>query len=132
MKKYKITLKGISYEVEVEELDTDPAPAPAPRATSAAPTAETPAETEPPKACPSDAGSAPAAGATVVKAPIPGIILAVKVGPGQAVKKGTVLMILEAMKMANDIVSPIDGTVDVVAIGKGTSVNAGDILLSIQ
>jgi biotin carboxyl carrier protein len=63
---------------------------------------------------------------------MPGTILGVKVNPGDTVKKGQVLLILEAMKMENEIVAPNDGTVATVNVSKGTSVNAGDVLVSMN
>ncbi|NLJ45139.1 MAG: biotin/lipoyl-binding protein, partial [Treponema sp.] len=74
------------------------------------------------------AASAPA-GASSVKAPMPGTILGVKVAPGQAVKKGQVLLILEAMKMENEICAGGDGTVAAVRVQAGQSVNTGDPLV---
>jgi glutaconyl-CoA decarboxylase len=66
-----------------------------------------------------------------VKAPMPGTVLAVKVSPGQAVKRGEVLLILEAMKMENEITSPADGTVSQVRVQAGTTVNTGDAMVDI-
>ena len=108
MKKYRVTVNGTVYEVELEEL-TGSAPVSAPAAPAAAPA---PA-----------ASAAPAAGEQIC-APMPGNILAVNVTAGQAVKKGDVLMILEAMKMENEIMCPRDG---VVAFSFGT---AGGVLLA--
>ena len=126
MKRYNITVNGNTYEVIVEEADgavaapvapiAAPAPAAAPKATPAAP-----------KAAP-----AGPAGANKVTSPMPGTILNVKVNPGQAVKKGDVICVLEAMKMENDIPAPCDGTVASVNVQKGASVNAGDVLATIN
>ena len=93
MKKYRVTVNGTVYEVELEEL-TGSAPVSAPAAPAAAPAPAAPA--------------APAAGEQIC-APMPGNILAVNVTAGQAVKKGDVLMVLEAMKMENEIMCPRDG-----------------------
>ena len=108
MKKYRVTVNGTVYEVELEKL-TGSAPVSAPAAPAAAPA---PA-----------ASAAPAAGEQIC-APMPGNILAVNVTAGQAVKKGDVLMVLEAMKMENEIMCPRDG---VVAFSFGT---AGGVLLA--
>ncbi|HJB68171.1 MAG TPA: biotin/lipoyl-binding protein [Candidatus Fournierella excrementigallinarum] len=119
MKHYTITVNGIPYNVTVEETAAGaaaPAAAPAPKAASA------PA----PKAAPAAAGS------VAVNAPMPGTILDVKVAPGAAVKAGDVLVILEAMKMENEIVAPQDGTVAAVNVKKGDSVNSGDVLASLN
>jgi glutaconyl-CoA decarboxylase len=132
MKKYKITVNGNAYEVEVEEIGGAPsvvsvaAPAAVP-AVSAAPSA--PAAPAAPKPA---SGGAPSAGATVIESPMPGTILDVKVAPGQAVEADEVLLILEAMKMENEIVAPHAGVVDSVAVAKGASVNAGDVLASVK
>ena len=114
MRKFIVNVNGNSYEVEVEEVGA------AANAPVAAPVAAAPAATAAPKAT-----SAPVAGGTPVKAPMPGNVLDIKVSNGQAVKKGDVLVILEAMKMENEISAPQDGTVTVVA-SKGATVNTGD------
>ncbi|MBR3806742.1 MAG: biotin/lipoyl-binding protein [Clostridia bacterium] len=124
MKKYNITVNGTTYEVVVEEAGSAPSAAPvftAPAAPAAAPAA--------PKAAPAPAG---AAGASKVTAPMPGTILDVKVSVGQAVKKGDVICVLEAMKMENDIPAPCDGTVASVNVQKGASVSANDVLVTLN
>jgi len=122
--KYKVTLNGRTYEVEVEAgkamlLDEYEAIAPAP---AAAPVAAAPAA--------APAAAAPAAPAVTgageaVTAPMPGNILKVNVKTGDAVKAGTVLCVLEAMKMENEIMAPKDGTVTQVLVQKGSSVDTG-------
>ena len=123
MRKFQITVNGQSYEVEVEEVGGVSAPAAAP-APVAAPKAAAPA-------APKAAAAAPA-GAEAVNAPMPGNINAVKVAAGQNVKKGDVLVILEAMKMENEIMAPRDGVVASVAVTKGATVNTGDLLVSLK
>ncbi len=113
MKKYRVTVNGTVYEVELEEL-TGSAPVYAPAAPAAAP-----------------APAAPAAGEQIC-APMPGNILAVNVTAGQAVKKGDVLMVLEAMKMENEIMCPRDGVVASVNTSKGASVESGTLLCVLQ
>lgn len=131
---YKVTLNGKIYEVEVEkgeamiraEYDAAAPAAPAPAAPPAAPAA--PAAPAPAPAAP----AAPAAaGEGVVKAPMPGNINAVKFSAGQSVKEGDVIIILEAMKMENEIVAPKAGTLKSVFVVKGGTVNTGDALFEI-
>ena len=121
MKKYRVTVNGTAYEIELEEL-TGAAPAPA--AATAAP-APAPAPAAP-------AAPAVPAGGEQITAPMPGTILTVNVAQGQAVKKGDVLMILEAMKMENEIMCPRDGTVASVNTSKGAAVESGTLLCVIQ
>ena len=123
MRKFNITVNGVAYEVEVEEVAAGEASAPVAAAPKAAPKAAAPA------AKPAAPKAAPVANGTKVNAPMPGTILDVKVAQGQAVKKGDVLLILEAMKMENEILAPQDGTVAQVAVSKGASVNSGDPLV---
>ena len=125
MRKFNVTVNGNTYEVEVEEVSAD-APA---SAASAAPAA--PAVKAAPAAKAAAAKSA-ATGAVKVCAPMPGNILKVNVSAGQAVKKGEILCILEAMKMENEILAPNDATVASVNCTKGASVASGDILFSLN
>ena len=121
MKYYNITVNGVAYSVSVEETAAGAAPVAAPAAPKAAP-----ASAAAPKA------AAGAAGAVTVKAPMPGNILDVKVAAGASVKAGDVLVILEAMKMENEIVAPQDGTVASINVNKGDTVNSGDVLVSMN
>lgn len=121
MKNYTITVNGNVYEVTVEEGASTGAVA----APKAAPKAA-------PAAAPKAAAPAGAAGSVVVTAPMPGKILAVKASAGQAVKKGDVIMVLEAMKMENDIVAPQDGTVASINAAVGDSVEAGATLATLN
>ena len=123
MRKFNITVNGVAYEVEVEEVAAGEASVPVAAAPKAAPKAAAPA------AKPAAPKAAPVANGTKVNAPMPGTILDVKVAQGQAVKKGDILLILEAMKMENEILAPQDGTVAQVAVSKGASVNSGDPLV---
>ena len=134
--KYVVTLNGKNYEVDVTETDAIVtgvtqvpvmvAAAPAVAAAPVAAPAEAPKAEEAPAA--PAAPAAPTASGTQVKAPMPGSILAVKASAGQAVKAGDVIVVLEAMKMENDIVAPCDGTVKEIVVTKGTTVNTDDVL----
>ena len=119
MKAYKVTVNGNVYEITLEVIDkadikAAPAAAPAPTA------------------APAPAAAPAAAGATTVSAPMPGNILKVNVSAGQAVKKGDVLMILEAMKMENEICAPADGTVASVNVNSGATVESGAVLCTLN
>lgn len=120
MKTYTITVNGNVYDVTVEEGAGGAAPVAAPKA--AAPKAA-------PKAAPAAGG---AQGGVKVNSPMPGKILAVKATVGQSVKKGDVLLILEAMKMENEVVAPQDGTVASINVSEGASVESGDVLATLN
>ena len=126
MKYYNITVNGVAYSVSVEETAAGAVPVAAPAAPAA------PKAPAAPAAAPKAAAPAGAAGAVTVKAPMPGNILDVKVAAGASVKAGDVLVILEAMKMENEIVAPQDGTVASVNVNKGDTVNSGDVLVSMN
>ena len=114
MKAYKVTVNGNVYEITLEVIDkADIKAAPAAPAAAPAPVAAAPA------------------GGEAIKAPMPGTILKVNVANGQAVKKGDVLFVLEAMKMENEIMAPCDGTVNGVAVSAGAAVESGSALCTI-
>ena len=125
--KYKVKLNGKIYEVEVEkgnaellsEYDAISAPvaAPAAPAVAAAPAAA--------------AAPAPAASGTATKSPLPGVVVAVKKNVGDKVKAGEVVMLIEAMKMENEITATKDGTLVAVLAPKGTQVQVGSALFEI-
>ena len=127
MKNYTITVNGNVYEVTVEEGFTGAASAP--KAAAPAPKA---APAAAPKAAPAPAAAPAAAGSVAVTAPMPGKILGVKASAGQAVKRGQVLLILEAMKMENEIVAPQDGTVASINVAVGDSVEPGSTLATLN
>ncbi|MEN6491202.1 MAG: biotin/lipoyl-containing protein [Rectinema sp.] len=127
MKQYRITVNGKSYDVTVEELGGAkhvPAAAPTPVISAPAPNAAPAAPVQP--AAPANGGSI-----ITVKAPMPGTVLSFKVIVGQQVKRGDVLLLLEAMKMENEIVAPQDGTVVALRIPASASVNTGDPLVDL-
>ncbi len=119
MKKFLIKVNGTKYEVEVEEVQ---AAGSAVQAPVSAPAASAPVQ----KAA---ASSAPA-GSSSVTSPMPGTILKVNVNEGDTVKKGQVLLILEAMKMENEITAPADGKISSLTVSKGSIVKAGDVLVA--
>lgn len=132
--KYKITLKGTTYEVEVEKgeamiLDEYEAKSPVPPAPAAV--APVVAAAAPVAAAPVAAAPAAVAAGTVVEAPLPGNIFAIKVKEGDAVKSGDVLIVIEAMKMENEVCAPCDGVVKQIAVSKGAMVATGDTLVVI-
>ena len=127
MKTYNITVNGVTYTVDVEEVGASasaaapvaaPAAAPAPKAAPAAP-----------KAAPKASG---AQGAVAVKAPMPGNIMKVNCKVGSAVKKGDVLLVLEAMKMENEIFAPADGVVASVEVAQGATVATDALLVTLN
>jgi biotin carboxyl carrier protein len=126
MKNLTVTVNGVAYSVTVEENANGAAPVAA-----AAPAAAAPA-TAAPAAAPQAPKAQGTAGATTVAAPMPGNILDVKVKPGDSIKAGGVLMILEAMKMENEISAPQDGTIASVNVRKGDTVNSGDTLVTMN
>ena len=132
--KYKITLKGKTYEVEVERgeamvLDEYEAKAPVPPVAAAPVAVAAPVAAAPAAAAP--AAPAAAVAGTSVDAPLPGNIFAIKVNQGDAVKAGDVLIVIEAMKMENEVCAPCDGTVKQIAVTKGQMVATGDTLVVI-
>lgn len=128
MKKYNITVNGTTYEVIVEEAGTVSPQAPIYSAPVAPAAATAPAAAPAPKA----SAASSIGGANKVTAPMPGTILEVKVSAGQAVKKGDVICVLEAMKMENEIPAPCDGVVASVLVQKGATVSANDVLVSLN
>jgi len=130
---YEVTINNKKYEVEVEKgnaaiigvkaaaVPNDPAPV---LQASQKPNAE-------PAARPVTA-FANAVNGEAIKAPMPGTILDIKVSTGSRVKKGDVILLLEAMKMENEITAPSDGTIVQIQTAKGSTVNTGDILAAIQ
>ena len=112
MKNLRITVNGTVYDVQVEEVDGSAVPAPVQTAAPA------------PK-------PAAAAGGEPVKSPMPGTIINVNVTAGQSVKKGDVLVVLEAMKMENEIKAAKDGKIISVSVNKGESVDTGTVLVTI-
>lgn len=124
--KFKVTLNGKTYEVEAEKG------APMPETVYTAPAAApAPAVEAPAAAAPAPAPAPAAVSGTIVSSPLPGNVLAIEVNPGEAVKAGQVLVLIEAMKMENEIVAPCDGVVKQILVNKGAVVATGDKLLVI-
>jgi len=134
MKHYRITVNGKSYDVTVEELGASryaPVPTAAPVASGTSTPA--PAHDAAPQPAPAQPAAVPANGGSIVtvKAPMPGTVIAFKVIVGQQVKRGDVLLLLEAMKMENEIVAPQDGTVVALRVPASAAVNTGDALVDL-
>ncbi len=121
MRKFLVNVNGTSYEVEVEELKGDAAAvAAAPKATSAA--------------APKTVAASPVVtdAASTITAPMPGSIVGINVKAGDSFKRGQVLLVLEAMKMENEILAPRDGKIVAVYTSKGSTVNSGDVLIAFE
>lgn len=123
MKNYTITVNGTAYDVTVEEGGAGSTSSTAPKKSVAKPAAAP---------APKPAAPAGTQGAVKVNAPMPGKILSVKVQAGDAVKKGDIIMILEAMKMENEIPAPQDGTIASINANAGSTVEAGDVLATLN
>ncbi len=121
--RYVVSLNNKKYEVDVEETSAVlVGVSDLPATSSPAPSAEAPVQT-------TEQNTVNIGDGTSVKAPMPGNILAVNVGVGQSVKEGDILVILEAMKMENEILAPSDGVVKQVIVSKGNNVNTDDVLI---
>lgn len=119
MKTYTITVNGTAYDVTVEETAGGAAPAPAAKAAPA------------PAPAPAKAAGG-AAGSVEINAPMPGKILDVKAQPGASVSRGDVVLILEAMKMENEVVAPQDGTIASINVNVGDMVEPGAVLATMN
>lgn len=132
MKRYNITVNGRTYDVAVEESTgapvaaAAPVAAPAPAAPVAAPMA---APVVAPAPTPVAGGTA---GSISINAPMPGVMVDVKVNVGEAVTKGQVLAVLEAMKMENDLVAPQDGKIASINVKKGDQVESNTLVLTME
>lgn len=134
MKTYLITVNGVTYEVQAEEVRGNqqiiqqvvqqPAPAPQPAAAPAPAPKPAPVVKEAPKSVPT--------GGTQITSPMPGSIFKLNVKPGDSVKKGDVVLILEAMKMENEIFAAEDAVVSSVEVTEGATVNTGDVLVILE
>lgn len=139
VRRFRVRVDNEVFEVEVEEIGQKAGREPVvsvPQTSTPAPVlADTPvkrAEAKPASAA-KPAAAQPASGGTgVVIAPIPGVITEIKVAAGNSVKKGDVLLILEAMKMQNEILAPYDATVTEICVSQGASVQTGDALVRLD
>ena len=122
MKRYNITVNGTAYDVAVEEVSSD-------GAVSAPVQAAAPA---PKPAAPAAPAASGAAGSVKITAPMPGTIVDVKAKVGDTVKNGTVIAVLEAMKMENDVVADRDGTIASINVNKGDSVSTGSVIATLK
>lgn len=137
LRKFKIAIDGTQYMVEMEEIGapvatpSDAAAAPAAPAAPAPVAAPAPAAAPAPEAAPAAPAAPAPAGAHVQNAPMPGTILDIHVKVGDVVKANQPVMVLEAMKMENEVVADQDGTIASIAVTKGEMVNPGAELFSI-
>ena len=123
MRRFQVTVNGVSYDVTVEEVAAGTAPAAPTTPAAPAPVAAAPAAPAAPQAAPVGEGG---------KAPMPGTVTRVAVKAGDSVKAGDVLVVLEAMKMENDIVSPRDGVVAATLVAQGDTVATDEVLVTLQ
>lgn len=133
MKRFNVTVNGVSYDVTVEEIGGT-APVVAPAAPVAAPVVA-PAPVAAPVAAPAPAPKAApagAAGSVEVKAPLQGTVMKVLVKPGDAVKKGSPVCVIEALKMENDVPAPQDGVVASINVKSGDTVKTDEVLLTLN
>ena len=124
MKNFRVTVNGNTYDVAVEEVAAGSAPTVSMPAAAPAPAPKAAAKKE-------AAPKAAVSGGTPVNAPMPGNIFDIKVNVGDKVEANQIVVVLEAMKMENEIVTPIAGTVASINVNKGDSVNSGDVLVTI-
>lgn len=135
IKKFNVNVNGNSYYVEVEEIKEGAAvsapAAPRPSAPAAAPAASAPKAAPAAPAAPATQKAQASAGDVTLESPMPGTILDIAVKVGDSVKEGQLAVILEAMKMENELQIPVDGVVKAVNVTKGASVNTSDVLIII-
>jgi biotin carboxyl carrier protein len=127
MKRFNVTVNGVAYDVVVEEVDggNQAAPAPAPVAAPAAPKAAAAPQAK-------AAAAAAPAGSVSVKAPLQGSVIKVNVKVGDTVKKGAAVVVIEALKMENDVPAPQDGVVASVLVKSGDSVKTDEVLITLN
>ena len=125
MSKYRITVEGKTYEMDVELIGANGA--------AVQPVAKAAPAVAAPKAAPAPVAAKPAeVGSGSVVAPMPGTILKVLKATGDSVKAGEVVLILEAMKMENEITAPVDGTIGSLSLTEGSTVAGGDLLFDVK
>lgn len=138
MRRFRVRVDDEVFEVEVEEVGQGVSREPAvfaPRPSAPAPVnipAKKVAPVNPTPPSPAPAAKSAAGGAGAVTAPIPGVVNEIKVSAGKSVKKGEVLLLLEAMKMQNEILAPYDATVAEICVSQGASVQTGDVLVKLD
>ncbi len=123
MKNYRVTVNGVAYDVTVEEVGAEEMSAPEPKPQPAA---------APPKQKPQKPPKAAAAGGTPLPSPLPGKVVDLKVSVGDTVKRGDVVLILEAMKMENEVAAPQDGKIASLEVSVGDMVESGDVLATMD
>lgn len=125
LKKYRVTVNGQSYDVTVEEQGGAASPL------ASAPVSA-PSQARAPAAASAPSAPVTAGGNSSIKAPMPGTVLSIRASAGQAVKKGEVILVLEAMKMENEISAPMDGTISKIHVQAGSTVNTGDPMVDLS
>jgi len=129
MRMFKVVVNGAEYEVAVEEVSGGGTASAPPAAAQPAAPKPAPAAPKPASAAPKPAAQPSGGGGETVVAPMPGTIIDIDVNVGDAVTRGQKLLVLEAMKMENEIVAPCDGTVSEICVQAGALVNAGDTVV---
>lgn len=131
MRAFRVTVNGLSYDVSVEELGAVPLVRTAPQPIETAKPVNAPISSNQKVAHVATAEQTPVSG-DAVYSPMPGVVLNIMVEIGQIVGSGDVLLILEAMKMENEVTASVAGTIKEIAVAKGSSVNTGDLMVVIE
>jgi biotin carboxyl carrier protein len=135
VRRFRVKIDDEVFEVEVEEIGQGAERQPVVSTPVARPS-QPPAASQKPVAAPKPAAApvpqAVQAGSGAVTAPIPGVVTEVKVAAGDNVKKGDILLLLEAMKMQNEILAPYDAAVTEVLVSQGATVQTGDVLIRLD
>ena len=132
MRKFRVAINGTTYEVDIEEISSGESSITIPPVSTTTPHSKATEDLPAPSAAPPQPKAAPNGVEGPVVAQMPGTIIDIFVNKGDSVKRGQSLLILEAMKMANEVVAPYDGTIAEIHVIPKASVNAGDVLVSLN